>query len=103
MNQEQLRKHTIQCFTCAAYGTCVSIGCAEGCESLSGPHNDKPYFLFIKASEAVSRRYSIKKVFLEILQNSQEKTCARVSFLLKLEPETCNFIKKRESRTGVFL
>ena len=29
-------------------------------------------------SEAVARRCSIKKVFLEILQNSQEKTCARV-------------------------
>ena len=26
-----------------------------------------------------------KKVFLEILQNSQENTCARVSFLIKLQ------------------
>ena len=26
-----------------------------------------------------------KKVFLEISQNSQEKTCARVSFLIKLQ------------------
>ena len=26
---------------------------------------------------------SVKKVFLEILQNSQEKTCARVSLLIK--------------------
>ena len=26
-----------------------------------------------------------KKVFLEILQNSQESTCARVSFLIKLQ------------------
>ena len=36
----------------------------------------------------------MKKMFLEILQNSQEKTCARVSFLMKLEAEACNFIKK---------
>ena len=31
---------------------------------------------------------SVRKVFLEILQNSKEKTCARVSFLI-------NFIKKK--------
>ena len=36
-------------------------------------------------SEAVARRCSVKKVFLEISQNSQESTCARVSFLIKLQ------------------
>ena len=36
-----------------------------------------------------------KKVFLEISQNSRENTCARVSFLTKLQDEACNFIKKR--------
>ena len=35
-----------------------------------------------------------KKVFLEILQNSQENTCARVSFLIKLQADACNFIEK---------
>ena len=30
------------------------------------------------------QRFSVKKVFLEILQNSQENTCARVAFLIKL-------------------
>ena len=29
---------------------------------------------------------SVKKVFLEISQNSQENLCARVSFLKKLQP-----------------
>ena len=48
--------------------------------------------------EAVVRRCSVKKVFLEISQNSQENTCARVSFLIKLM--TCNFIKK-ETRAQV--
>ena len=38
----------------------------------------------IKA-EAVVRRCSVKKVFLKISQNSQENTCARVSFLIKLQ------------------
>ena len=45
----------------------------------------------------------MKKVFLKILQNSQENTCSRVSFLiklqteawnLKLQAEALNFIKK---------
>ena len=40
-----------------------------------------------------------KKVFLEISQNSQENTCARISFLIKLQ--ACNFIKK-ETLTQVF-
>ena len=35
----------------------------------------------MKDSEAVARRCSVKKVFLEISQNSQENTCARASFL----------------------
>ena len=30
-------------------------------------------------SEPVAQRCSVKEVFLEILQNSQESTCARVS------------------------
>ena len=29
-----------------------------------------------------------KKVFLEISQNSQENTCARVSFLIKLQAKS---------------
>ena len=31
---------------------------------------------------------------LKISENSQEKTCARVSFLIKLQNEACNFLKK---------
>ena len=36
-------------------------------------------------AEAVVQRCSAKKVFLEISQNSQENTCARVCFLIKLQ------------------
>ena len=32
-----------------------------------------------------ARRCSVKKVFLEISQNSQENTCARISFSIKLQ------------------
>ena len=48
----------------------------------------------IYSSEAVTQRCSVKKVFLEISQNSQENTCARVSFLIKLQASTCKFNKK---------
>ena len=42
-------------------------------------------------TQAVVRRCSVEKVFLEILQISEENTCARVSFF------------NRDSGTGVFL
>ena len=32
-------------------------------------------------------------VFLKILENSQQSACARAFFLIKLQAETCNFIK----------
>ena len=38
-----------------------------------------------------NRRCSIKKVFLKLLQNSQEITCARVSFLIKLQASGKSF------------
>ena len=40
---------------------------------------------FVFSSEAVVRKCSVKKVFLEISQNSQKITCATVSFLVKLQ------------------
>ena len=33
-----------------------------------------------------------KKRVLKNLQNSQENTCVRVSFLIKLQAQDCNFI-----------
>ena len=36
-------------------------------------------------TEAATRGVLSKKVFLEILQNSQQNSCARVSFLIKLQ------------------
>ena len=52
-------------------------------------HNKLEEFLFFKTGtiftpvflEAVVRRCSVKKVFLEISQNSQENTCARTLLL----------------------
>ena len=39
----------------------------------------------LQKTEAVIRRYSLEKVFLANSQNSQENTCAKISFLIKLE------------------
>ena len=50
-------------------------------------------------TQAVAQRCSIKKVFLEISQNSKEKTCARVSFLITLQADT---IFKKETLAKVF-
>ena len=36
-------------------------------------------------TEAVAQKCSVKKMFLEISQNSEESTCAWVSFLIKLQ------------------
>ena len=56
---------------------------------------------FEQFTEAVVWRCFVEKVFLEILQNSQENTCARASFLIKLQTSACNFIKK-ETLAQVF-
>ena len=43
------------------------------------------------------------KVFLEISLNSRESTCARVSFLIKLQAWVLQFYLKSDAGTGVFL
>ena len=50
--------------------------------STNETHTGKTFFMF---AEAATRCVLQKKVFLEISQNSQENTCARVSFLIKLQ------------------
>ena len=49
-------------------------------------------------SKEVAQWCSVKKNVLTISQNSLKNTYARVSFLLKLQAEACNFIKKKLSR-----
>ena len=52
-----------------------------GKKLMSGFSKAKLHFI----TEAVVHRCSVKKVFLEITQNLQENTCARVSSLIKLQ------------------
>ena len=57
---------------------------------------NKLFFRYIEnamgSSEAATRRALLKKLLLQISQNSQENTCAGVSFLNNL---TENFLKKK--------
>ena len=55
-------------------------------------------FLFL---EVFTQRCSVNKLLLKIPQNSQENTCARVSFLMKLQSEVYSFIQK-ETLAQVF-
>ena len=57
--------------------------------------------VWIPATEAVIQMCSVKKVFLEISQNSQGSTCARVSLLINLQATACNVFKK-ETLAQVF-
>ena len=43
----------------------------------------------------------VRKLFLEMSQNSLESTCARLSFLTKLQAKACSLIKK-ETLAQVF-
>ena len=57
----------------------------------------------VQNTEAAIQRCSVKKVFLETSQNSQENIRTRVSFLIKLQGSDLQFYLKRDSGTGVFL
>ena len=59
----------------------------------------REYFLSWFSTEAFAKRCSVKKMLLQILQNSKENTCTRVSFIIN------SFFKKTktDSGTGVFL
>ena len=77
--------------------------------TISRPVNPERYIgvfskiIFHLFSEATPGSVLSKKVFLEISQNSQKNTCARVSFLIKLLALGLQRYQKGDSGTGVFL
>ena len=76
---------------------CSNTDLCAGLELSQIKSFSKKYFLYLY-TEAFIPRSSIKKVFLEILQNSQENACARVSFLIKLQASgfrPATLLKKR--------
>ena len=84
----------------------VQIKCRERCIMLTETNSTYFYRLELSSNRSSHREVFSKKVFLEILQKSQENTCAKVcflkklqatvkvSFLIKLQAKTCKFIKK---------
>ena len=59
--------------------------------------------LFRDCIDAATRDVLYKKAFFKILQNLQENTCTRVSFLTNLQASGMQLYEKRGSGTGVFL
>ena len=59
------------------------------------------FFSLCRRAEAAPLRCSLKKMFLEIPQNSREKSYARVPFLKSCRSQVYNFIKK-ETLAQVF-
>ena len=59
-------------------------------------------FWFVFYSEAVAQRRFVKKVFLDISQNSQENTSARVSFLIKKHLRVAAYQKGKEKSSEGF-
>ena len=53
-------------------------------------------------AETVARRSSVKKVFLKISQNAQEKTCVGV-FFTQLQDFNLHFFIKKETPAQLFL
>ena len=86
-------KHLCCCLfliTLQAWKPTQMFSCEIGGDYLFSQNTSGVYFcpsiiVQKKCPEAVTRRCSVKKVFLDILQNSQENSCARVSFLIKLQ------------------
>ena len=66
--------------------TCIRIWLASFCsfDSCTILENSVCYVWFL-VLEAVAQMCSVKKVFLKILHNSQEHSCVRVCFLIKLQ------------------
>ena len=54
------------------------------------------------ATEAITRRCSVKKVLLEIWQNSQENTCVNFTSNYLCQPTPATLLKKRFDTT-IFL
>ena len=51
---------------------------------------------------SIARRYSVKKMCLDISQNSQENNCARVSFVIKLQASGLLLYIKKETLSQLF-
>ena len=51
-------------------------------------------FSVLVCIDSVERRCFVRKVVLRHFANSQENICSRVPFLIKLQAQACDFVKK---------
>ena len=73
----------------------MQVFSCEFCETFKDTifsNNTSGVRFYFQNLETATRMCSIKKVFLQISQNSQENSCVKVSFLIKLQAEAWNFI-----------
>ena len=54
--------------------------------------------VLIVFTEAIVQMCSVKKMFLKLSQNSQENTCASVSFLIKWQASSCVYGRRNMLR-----
>ena len=68
-------------------------------EGIRKSKKQKKFSKLLKIEGAVVHRFSVKKLFLEISQNSQKNTCASVSFFIKLLTQvfSCEFCEIRKN------
>ena len=66
----------------------VRYRCDHKCVRVYDLKSNGRYIFFMNSTEAVAQRCSLKKLLLEISQNSYENTRVRVSFLIKLQAST---------------
>ena len=58
--------------------------------------------MLFKIQKGVTQICSVNKELLKNSRNSQENTCARVSFLITLQAKACNLIKKETLAQALF-
>ena len=89
-------------FTCGSFSIFVKKGC-EKKEKISRKKYNVDTLADTSTIRSSHRGCSVRKGVLRNLQNSQENTCARVSFLIKLQDWYLQLYLKRDSGLGVFL
>ena len=89
-------------FTYGSFSIFVKTGC-EKKEKISRRNSSVDTPADTATIRSSHRGCSVRKGVLRNLQNSQENTCARVSFLIKLQGWYLQLYLKRDSGLGVFL
>ena len=98
INGSETTKNRLTCLDWLFCWNIFKLNCEGGIISFVGNLWDK-----FQIREALARRCSVKKVFLEISQNSEENTCATVYFLIKLQAWGLQPYYETGTGTSIFL